>query len=73
KALLLALLEPREQLRQFESAGDYSGRLALLEETKTLPFGAVWDHYCLKMNVPAGMAWFKELKQYEQEVTSQRG
>lgn len=72
KALLLALLEPREQLCQFESAGDYSGRLALLEETKTLPFGAVWDYYCVKMNVPAGMAWFNELKRYENEVTSQR-
>lgn len=73
KALLLALLEPREQLRQFESAGDYSGRLALLEEIKTLPFGAVWDYYCVKMDVPAGMAWFNELKRYEQEVTSLRG
>jgi len=72
KALLLALLEPREQLRQLELAGDYSGRLALLEETKTLPAGAVWDYYCLKMDVPAGMAWFNELKQYENEVTSKR-
>ncbi|MDZ7269599.1 MAG: L-rhamnose isomerase [candidate division KSB1 bacterium] len=72
KALLLALLEPREQLCQLEAAGDYSGRLALLEETKTLPFGAVWDHYCLRMNVPPGMAWLQELKQYEKEVTSRR-
>ena len=46
KALLLALLEPTETLRQLEADGDTTARLALLEELKTLPFGAVWDHYC---------------------------
>ena len=47
KALLLALLEPTETLRRLEAEGDYTARLALLEELKALPFGAVWDHYCL--------------------------
>ena len=46
KALLLALLEPTETLRRLEAEGDYTARLALLEEFKSLPFGAVWDHYC---------------------------
>jgi L-rhamnose isomerase len=45
KALLIALLEPTERLRQMETAGDYTGRLAMIEELKTLPFGAVWDYY----------------------------
>ncbi|MCP4639736.1 MAG: L-rhamnose isomerase, partial [bacterium] len=48
KALLIALLEPTDTLRTLEASGDYTARLALLEEIKSLPFGAVWDYYCLK-------------------------
>jgi len=72
KALLIALLEPTERLRQMESTGDYTGRLAMLEELKTLPFGAVWDYYCEKSGVPVGDAWLKEVKEYEAKVLSRR-
>ena len=72
KALLGALLEPIGQLRQLEQAGDYTARLALLEELKTLPQGAVWDHYCLKAGVPVGMAWLDRVRKYEADVLSQR-
>ena len=73
KALLLALLEPTEMLSRAEKEGDYTSRLALLEEIKTLPFGAVWDDYCVKKGVPAGMAWINEAKSYESAVLSKRG
>ena len=72
KALLLALLEPTQTLRDFETSGDFTSRLALLEELKSLPFGAVWDSYCTKQGVPAGAAWIDEVKQYEQQVLSHR-
>jgi L-rhamnose isomerase len=72
KALLIALLEPTERLRQMEAGGDLTGRLAILEEAKTLPFGAVWDYYCTKMDVPAGPAWLNEVKAYEKDVLSKR-
>ena len=72
KALLKALLEPIETLRRCEAEGDYTSRLALLEETKTLPFGAVWDHYCERSSAPAGPAWLPEVKQYEKDVLSAR-
>jgi L-rhamnose isomerase len=72
KALLLALLEPTRILRKFEAEGDYTSRLALLEEIKSLPFGAVWDYYCLKSGVPIGGAWLAVMKQYEKEVLSKR-
>jgi len=72
KALLLALLEPAA-LRQAEAAGDFTSRLALLEETKSLPWGAVWDAYCESQNVPAGSAWLTEVKNYETAVLSKRG
>jgi L-rhamnose isomerase len=72
KALLLALLEPIDTLRKFELEGDYTSRLAMLEELKTLPFGAVWDHYCQMNDVPVGTAWLDALKQYEQDVSNKR-
>jgi L-rhamnose isomerase len=72
KALLKALLEPVATLRALEAAGDYTSRLAQLEEHKTLPFGAVWDYYCERSNVPGGSAWLAEVKKYESQVLSKR-
>jgi L-rhamnose isomerase len=72
KSLLLAMLEPLDKLRQAEITGDYTYRLAMLEELKTLPFGAVWDYYCLKSDVPAGSDWLDDIKNYETTVTNKR-
>ena len=72
KALLIALLEPVEKLLRIELNGNYTARLAMLEELKTMPFGAVWDYYCTKMEVPAGEAWLDEVKAYDKEVLSKR-
>ena len=72
KALLLALLEPVEKLRALEAAGDRTTRLALLEELKTMPFGAVWDEHCRRHEVPAGAAWLDEVRRYEREVLAHR-
>jgi len=72
KALLLALLEPTEKLRELEDAGDFTSRLALLEELKTLPAGAVWDEYCRRQDVPVGTAWLAEVKSYEKNILSKR-
>lgn len=72
KALLLALLDPIARLRQCESSGDFTTRLALLEECRTLPFGAVWDAYCERSGVPSGPLWIESVKQYESEVLSSR-
>jgi L-rhamnose isomerase len=72
KALLSALLEPAARLRDFENAGDFTARLALLEEAKALPFGAVWDEHCRRQNVPTGMDWLREVQRYEREVLAHR-
>jgi L-rhamnose isomerase len=72
KALLLALVEPTAKLREFERSGDFTGRLALSEEIKTLPAGAVWDYYCLQQNVPVGPAWLDAVRTYEREVQGKR-
>jgi L-rhamnose isomerase len=72
KALLLAMLEPTAKLRDLEAGGDFTSRLAMTEELKTLPFGAVWDYYCQKQHAPVGTAWLDEVKQYEKDVQSKR-
>jgi L-rhamnose isomerase len=72
RALCFALLEPVEQLKQLEADGDYTSRLALMEELKTMPFAAVWDFYCVQKGVPVGMDWLAEVKKYEADVLSKR-
>jgi L-rhamnose isomerase len=72
KALLKALLEPTRRLREAEDAGDYTARLALQEELHTMPFGAVWEYYCLSSGVPPGESWVTEVRRYEREVLASR-
>ena len=72
KSLLSALLEPAALLRTAEDAGDNTMRLALFEETKTLPFGAVWDEYCRRKDVPLGHQWMTEVKDYEKSALAGR-
>ena len=72
KALMIALLEPTGMLRELESAGDYTARLGMLEELKTLPAGAVWDQFCLTQGVPVASEWIDEVKAYERTVLAMR-
>jgi len=69
RALLLGLLEP-PAICTAETAGDLTARLALQEEAKALPFGAVWDAYCESKDVPVGKKWLAEVKRYERDVLS---
>jgi L-rhamnose isomerase len=68
KALLIALLEPTARLKEMETSGDFTSRLAMQEEMKTMPAGAVWDHYCQQAGVPVGPAWIDSVKAYEKSV-----
>ena len=72
KALLIALLEPTKTLQRAELDGDFTGRLAMLEEQKSLPWTAVWDYYCAKKGVPVGGSWLDEVRSYEKQVMSKR-
>jgi len=70
KALLLALLQPIAALRAAEQAGSNWERLALMEESKTLPTGAVWEEFCRRHDVPAD--WMREIRAYETNILSKR-
>jgi len=65
KALLQALLTPYARLKELESAGDFTARLCLMEQLHSLPFGEVWDHFCLQQNAPLESVWLQEVQSYE--------
>jgi L-rhamnose isomerase len=72
KALLQALLAPVERLRRTEAEGDYTGRLFMLEEAKSLPFGAVWEQFCYRLDVPTSEAVLETIRQYERKILAER-
>ncbi len=72
KAFILALLEPVALLKHLEEEGKNFERLALLEELKSKPFGAVWDYYCYREGVPVADDYIAEIQNYEKEVLSKR-
>ncbi|MBW8349200.1 L-rhamnose isomerase [Bacillus sp. IITD106] len=72
KALLYALLTPNEYMKQLQDDGNFTERLALIEEFKTYPFGAIWDYYCETMDVPVKETWLNEVKAYEETILSKR-
>lgn len=72
KCLLMALLEPHDKISGLERQGDYTARLMLMEEIKTLPIGSVWEEYCRRAEVPSGEALLKEIKNYEHQVLAKR-
>lgn len=73
KALLIALLEPRQRLLAMEEDGDLTGRLALMEEAKGLPWAAVWEEYCRRHELPAGLGWLERVRRHEARVLAARG
>lgn len=72
KALLKALLEPTKDLKDMENAFDFTSRLAYTEELKDFPYADVWNYFCLQNDVPVGLDWLTEVRQYEEEVLSKR-
>ncbi len=72
KALLAALLQPNDMLKEIEAKGDVSGRLAISQEFKAAPFSLVWDYYCQQKDAGVGLEWLDEVREYEKDVLSKR-
>lgn len=73
KALLWALLQPHAMLKRLQDEANFTKKMVLMEEAKTLPFGDVWAEYCTRQGVPADERWFDTVEQYEKDVLSKRG
>ena len=71
RALLIAALQPHEQMKKLQDEAKFTDLLVLSEEIKTLPYGAVWEEYLRRQNTP-GSEWFGEVRKYEKEVLSKR-
>ena len=72
KALLMAMLYPHDRLKQFEVSGNFTARLAVQQECRTLPYAAVWDYLCLQENKLTGLECIDSIRRYEQDVLSAR-
>ncbi len=72
KAILNAALAPIGAIRTAEAEGDYGKRLALQEERRTLPFGAVWDYYCMTRGKSVGEDMIEKIGAYERGVLAKR-
>lgn len=72
KALLNAMLIPNGKLKELQDQGNFTERLALMEEFKTYPMGDIWNYYCEKNNVPVKENWLRDVKEYEENVLSKR-
>jgi len=72
QAILIGLLDPTDRLRAAENAGRSHERLALMELTCSLPWGAVWDELCQRDDVPAGVDWLRDIERYEKAELSRR-
>lgn len=72
KALLKAMLEPVDRLKAAEDSGDYTTRLALMEEGHSTPWAAVWDYYCMQQGAPVGQDWLEDIRHYEEAVLIKR-
>lgn len=73
RSMLMALLEPTDKLRELELDGDFTSRLAMLEELKGMPFGPVWDYHCYRQDVPVGISYLDPIRTYEKQVLTKRG
>lgn len=72
KCMTRALLEPTADLSKDEVSGRGFQLLGRLEEAKAMPWGAVYDEFCRRCNVPVGDAFIREIEVYEIDVTSKR-
>lgn len=72
KALLYALLQPVDAMKELQDAGDFTSLLVLQEEMKTAPFGLIWDEYCRRCGVPLDGEWLPKVKAYEAAVLAAR-
>ena len=72
KALLFALLEPTSTLRSYEMSENFFARLALLEDLKVAPAGAVWEKFCIEQGIPGDFKWAQDVLDHERDVLSKR-
>ncbi len=72
QAILLGMLDPSKLLKAADAGGRGHERLALMEQAKAMPWGAVWDMLCLRAGTPPAAAWLADVANYEEKVLAKR-
>ena len=72
KALLFAMLQPQEKLTELQNSGNWTELMVAQEELKTMPFGDIWNEYCIRCGKPVDGQWFDAIRKYEEEVLVKR-
>ncbi|MFK4886574.1 L-rhamnose isomerase [Lactococcus petauri] len=72
KAILKAMLEPIQDLKEMELEFNFTKRIAYTEELKDFPYADVWNYFCEQNAVPVGLDWLEEVRNYEEEVLMKR-
>jgi L-rhamnose isomerase len=72
KALLRGLLQPAAAFRAAEDARDFTARLSLMEDAKSLPWGLVWQEYCARNERPSDGGWLAKVQADEKARLSAR-
>lgn len=72
KSLLYALLQPSARLKELQDTYQFTEKMILGEQAKSMPFGAVWDEYCRRQNVPVDGGLFTEVATYEAKILPER-
>ena len=59
-------------LHKAEDEKDFTLRLTLMDEFRSLPYNAVWEYYCMQKNIFTNEQWLADLKEYEKNVMFKR-
>ena len=70
KALLFALLQPEDRLKELQNESNFTEIMYIQEEMKTMPFGDVWKEFLRREGVCVN--YLDEVKKYEKEVLLKR-
>ncbi|MGM9632299.1 MAG: L-rhamnose isomerase [Eubacteriales bacterium] len=70
KALLYALLEPTQRMRELQESNNFTELMVVSEELKTAPFGDVWREYLRREGKEEN--YLPDIQKYEREVLAKR-
>lgn len=70
KALLFALLQPSDKMKELQNESNFTELMVISEEIKTAPLGDVWEEYLRRENIESD--YLSKVSEYENTVLGER-
>lgn len=70
KALLFALLQPSDKMKELQNESNFTELMVISEEIKTAPLGDVWEEYLRRENIESD--YLSKVSEYEKTVLGER-